>query len=180
MIKKNFCIICFCFLGLSLVFAKEEPLIIRINLIDKSGGSYQWFDIFHLGEVRYYHVQTEFTPTYFPNLNIVYEYRTLHCEGEGNNKCRWTNLGNQHIVLRGISISQELLDETTNTLLDEIDDELLEFGTPSGSKSKKIQVREGNNEVVFLLRLVWTGGNRNGDAQIETTITDITDNVNLF
>ena len=71
MIKKIFCIICFCFLGLSLVFAKEEPLTIRINLIDKSGGSYQWFDIFHLGEVRYYHVQTEFTPTYFLWFNLA-------------------------------------------------------------------------------------------------------------
>lgn len=177
MIKKIILIV-ICVFGMVNLYAKDvEP----IRLIDKHDGKYAWYDVFHLGEVKYANVWTTYQRSVITDpctgTCTGQDIYTLHCTGDGNNLCRWTNARTalSNFSFRGIRVSDELLDANIDELLDAIDQELLEKGTPSGNRSKKIKVTEGEKSVVLLLNLAWTGGNKKGDAYIAVYLTDITD-----
>lgn len=170
---------CFCIFS---AYATDDV----IRYIHREGGKYAWYDIFHLGEVTYRLVETRKTEdrNYLIDPTGEYHYReayTLWCEGEGPNPCRWTGSNILSLLrYRGIDVSDEFLSSNIDVLLDEIDQELLENGTPNGMKSKKLLITQNGQSVILLLKLVWTNGNKQGDVDIDVHLEDITDYVGLI
>ena len=155
----------------NIIFA-DVPQI-RMMIIHKEGGRRI---LFGLCEPRYDKViKTEaLEHEVNPYNGEVYDIRIikLSCTEKGWAKCQ-LSVAETHINYNGVNISEKIFDENTNLLIDQVDKNL-EQGVYTGKASKKVAIKAGGKQFLFLFEATWKNGNENGDADIEIKVSDIT------
>jgi len=156
----------------NIIFA-NVPQKIKITNIHKEGGRGM---LFGLCEPRYDRVVKTIAIQYAvnPYNGDVYEITitTLSCTGNGWAKCR-LSVAESSFNYNGTNISEKIFDENTNLLIDQVDKNL-EQGVYTGKAAKKVAIKAGGKQFLFLFEATWKNGNENGDADIEINVSDIT------
>lgn len=153
---------------------------IKIVNVEKEGGRRCVLGIF--GAVRYDHIYCHPDIKYITNPETGHQDRVettdIKCEGPGNEACDYT--GGISSAKTGVANEvEDFSDKIINSLLDQIDENLLEKEIYSGSIGKKyVFTPEGNKPVYLYAEAKWDKGNSNGDAKIVIKVYNITDKIN--
>ena len=168
---------CLAFMSFICVGLAKEP--IKILNIHKEGGR----SFLGITEPRYDKVDFETVISHekCPYTGEVYEQHTstLTCIGPGDIKCR-KSVAEKGFKYNGVTISEDVFVETMNSLVDEIDEKLVEK-EKEGKVVKKISVVADNNEqFIFSFIATWENGNEEGNADIQIVVYDITKDIEVF
>lgn len=163
----------FC-ISVQLLYAEGEE-----NLRYKSVTTYEKHDgrKNFWGQDRYADVSTTFDA--YISTDLRWEIHRYHvtCKNPGYAKCRKTlEASIPEITTSGQVLPIEYIENIEDELLEKVE-EAISNGEPDGLLSKKIIFNNFENPIVFFFSIVWNGCDENGNGNIMSQITDITNEI---